>query len=131
MSQEVLRHTSPLYTDVLMTYVSGGIASHISPFVTPQDIGSLLNSANFCMITLDCDEMTVTYPDLYYLLRDLQVFIGVHLICFILQWSEIACHHFFWIEYFVIVHQIRKKIASIFSHQAKIICASDFEHIPD
>lgn len=51
---------------------TGGIASHISPFVTPQDIGSLLNSANFCMITLDCDEMTVTYPDLYYLLRDLQ-----------------------------------------------------------
>ena len=53
--------------------LSGGIAPHISPFVSPADLGSLLNGAKFCMITLDSEEITVTYPDMYFLLRDIQV----------------------------------------------------------
>jgi len=51
---------------------TGGIAPHISPFVTPSDLGSLLNGAKFCMITLDSEEITITYPDLYFLMRDIQ-----------------------------------------------------------
>lgn len=37
----------------------GGIGAHVSPFVTPQDIGSMMNRAGFDMITLDFDEITV------------------------------------------------------------------------
>jgi NADH dehydrogenase [ubiquinone] 1 alpha subcomplex assembly factor 5 len=39
----------------------GGLGSHISPFVQPQDIGSLMNRAGFGMITLDLDEITVIF----------------------------------------------------------------------
>ncbi|TKR94940.1 hypothetical protein L596_009166 [Steinernema carpocapsae] len=35
----------------------GGVGAHISPFVQPQDIGSLMNRAGFDMITLDTDEI--------------------------------------------------------------------------
>ncbi|XP_063685538.1 arginine-hydroxylase NDUFAF5, mitochondrial-like [Bolinopsis microptera] len=51
---------------------TGGIAPHISPFVTPADLGSLLTGARFCMITLDSEDITITYPDLYFLMRDIQ-----------------------------------------------------------
>ena len=54
-------------------YFPGGIAAHVSPFVTPADLGSLLTNSRFCMVTLDSDDVTITYPDLYFLLRDLQV----------------------------------------------------------
>uniref|UniRef100_A0A1I7SGQ8 Arginine-hydroxylase NDUFAF5, mitochondrial n=1 Tax=Bursaphelenchus xylophilus TaxID=6326 RepID=A0A1I7SGQ8_BURXY len=37
----------------------GGIGSHISPFVQPQDIGGLMGRAGFGMITLDLDEIEV------------------------------------------------------------------------
>lgn len=39
----------------------GGLGSHISPFVQPHDIGSLMNKAGFGMITLDLDEIEVIY----------------------------------------------------------------------
>ena len=38
----------------------GGVGSHISPFVQPQDVGGLLSKAGFDMITLDLDEIEVT-----------------------------------------------------------------------
>jgi len=51
---------------------TGGISTHISPFATPQDIGSLLQSAGFVMITLDTEDVTVRYPDIHVIMRDLQ-----------------------------------------------------------
>lgn len=39
----------------------GGIGSHISPFVQPHDIGSLMHHAGFEMITLDMDEIEVVF----------------------------------------------------------------------
>ncbi|CAI5441221.1 unnamed protein product [Caenorhabditis angaria] len=51
----------------------GGIGSHISPFVRAQDIGGLLSSAGFDMITLDTDEIEVGYPNMFSLLYDLQL----------------------------------------------------------
>jgi NADH dehydrogenase [ubiquinone] 1 alpha subcomplex assembly factor 5 len=39
----------------------GGLGSHVSPFVQPHDIGSLMNRAGFAMITLDLDEIEVCF----------------------------------------------------------------------
>ncbi|KAH7710158.1 methyltransferase [Aphelenchoides avenae] len=50
----------------------GGMGAHISPFVLPQDIGSLMNRAGFDLITLDTDEIEVGYPNMFALLYDLQ-----------------------------------------------------------
>uniref|UniRef100_A0A915PWB5 dolichyl-P-Man:Man5GlcNAc2-PP-dolichol alpha-1,3-mannosyltransferase n=1 Tax=Setaria digitata TaxID=48799 RepID=A0A915PWB5_9BILA len=50
----------------------GGIGLHISPFVRADDVGSLLSRAGFGMITLDTDELTVGYPNIFALLYDLQ-----------------------------------------------------------
>uniref|UniRef100_A0A1I8EEN5 Methyltransferase domain-containing protein n=1 Tax=Wuchereria bancrofti TaxID=6293 RepID=A0A1I8EEN5_WUCBA len=50
----------------------GGIGLHISPFVRAEDIGSLMRQAGFGMITLDTDELTVGYPNIFALLYDLQ-----------------------------------------------------------
>ena len=41
--------------------------------MTAQDLGSLLQSAKFCMVTLDSELVTSTYPDLHYIMEDLQV----------------------------------------------------------
>uniref|UniRef100_A0A183GPN8 Arginine-hydroxylase NDUFAF5, mitochondrial n=1 Tax=Heligmosomoides polygyrus TaxID=6339 RepID=A0A183GPN8_HELPZ len=38
---------------------TGGVGSHISPFIKAQDIGGLLNKAGFDMVTLDSDEVVV------------------------------------------------------------------------
>jgi NADH dehydrogenase [ubiquinone] 1 alpha subcomplex assembly factor 5 len=37
----------------------GGIGAHISPFVQPQDIVSLMNRAGFAMITIDLEDIEV------------------------------------------------------------------------
>ncbi|VDN93645.1 unnamed protein product [Brugia pahangi] len=50
----------------------GGIGLHISPFVRADDVGSLMSQAGFGMITLDTDELTVGYPNIFALLYDLQ-----------------------------------------------------------
>lgn len=50
----------------------GGFAAHISPFATVQDLGNLLNRAGFSMLTLDIDEMVITYPTMYELMYDLK-----------------------------------------------------------
>ena len=59
-----------------MYFLSGGISTHISPFATPQDIGALLQGAGFVMITMDTEDITVRYPDLHKIMRDLQVSLG-------------------------------------------------------
>uniref|UniRef100_A0AC35UI81 Methyltransf_11 domain-containing protein n=1 Tax=Rhabditophanes sp. KR3021 TaxID=114890 RepID=A0AC35UI81_9BILA len=53
--------------------VLGGIGAHISPFVQPHDVSSLMNKAGFDMVTLDCDEIEVGYPNMFALMYDLQL----------------------------------------------------------
>merc|ERR1712107_655467 len=50
----------------------GGFSPHISPFVEVRDLGSLLNRANFSMITIDTDDLKVKYPTIFQLMRDLK-----------------------------------------------------------
>ena len=49
----------------------GGFGLHISPFITPQDIGGLLTRAGFTMLTIDADEIVVNYPTIFELMNDL------------------------------------------------------------
>lgn len=51
----------------------GGISPHVSPFVTVQDLGNLLNKSGFKMITIDIDEIVIEYPDLLTLMNELQL----------------------------------------------------------
>uniref|UniRef100_A0A0K0E6Z8 Arginine-hydroxylase NDUFAF5, mitochondrial n=1 Tax=Strongyloides stercoralis TaxID=6248 RepID=A0A0K0E6Z8_STRER len=51
----------------------GGIGAHISPFVQPQDISRIMNKAGFDMVTLDCDEIEIGYPNMFALMYDLQL----------------------------------------------------------
>ncbi len=50
----------------------GGISSHVSPFVTPQDLGGLLNRCGFALLTIDSDEVRAAFPTIFELMRDLK-----------------------------------------------------------
>jgi len=50
----------------------GGFAAHVSPFVEVKDLGGLLNSNNFTLLTIDTDDLKVRYPTIFPLLRDLK-----------------------------------------------------------
>ncbi|XP_075214802.1 arginine-hydroxylase NDUFAF5, mitochondrial isoform X2 [Lycorma delicatula] len=50
----------------------GGISPHVSPFTQIRDIGSLMTRAGFTMLTIDTDEITVGYPTMFELMRDLK-----------------------------------------------------------
>lgn len=50
----------------------GGLSPHISPFTEIRDIGSLLTRAGFTMLTIDTDEIVVTYPSMFELMWDLK-----------------------------------------------------------
>jgi len=50
----------------------GGFAPHVSPFVEVKDLGSLLNTNNFTMLTIDTDDLRVRYPSIFPLMRDLK-----------------------------------------------------------
>lgn len=50
----------------------GGFGLHVSPFVTPQDLGGLLNRAGFTMLTIDTDEIVVNYPTMFELMYDIK-----------------------------------------------------------
>jgi len=50
----------------------GGFAPHISPFVEVKDLGGLLNSNNFTLLTIDTDDLKVRYPTIFPLMRDLK-----------------------------------------------------------
>lgn len=50
----------------------GGLSPHISPFTEVRDIGSLLTSAGFTMLTIDTDEIVVKYPSIFELMLDLK-----------------------------------------------------------
>lgn len=50
----------------------GGISPHISPFTQIRDVGALLNHAGFTMLTIDTDEIVVSYPSIIELMYDLK-----------------------------------------------------------
>jgi NADH dehydrogenase [ubiquinone] 1 alpha subcomplex assembly factor 5 len=48
------------------------MSPHLSPLTTAQDIGALLNSAGYSMLTLDLDEIVIMYPTIFELIYDLK-----------------------------------------------------------
>lgn len=50
----------------------GGVAPRISPFVRLRDIGALMQSAGFSMLTLDTEELVIRYPSMFELMWDLK-----------------------------------------------------------
>jgi NADH dehydrogenase [ubiquinone] 1 alpha subcomplex assembly factor 5 len=50
----------------------GGFAPHISPYITVNDLGNLLTRSGFTMLTIDIDEVTITYPSMFELMYDLK-----------------------------------------------------------
>ncbi|XP_066586661.1 arginine-hydroxylase NDUFAF5, mitochondrial [Prorops nasuta] len=50
----------------------GGISAHISPFTGASDVGGLLNTAKFTLLTIDVDEIVVGYPSMFELMYDLK-----------------------------------------------------------
>ena len=50
----------------------GGIGQHISPFVEVQDLGNLLNRCGFKMLTIDNDELKVSFSSIFKLMEDLK-----------------------------------------------------------
>ncbi|XP_003745080.2 arginine-hydroxylase NDUFAF5, mitochondrial [Galendromus occidentalis] len=52
--------------------LEGGFGIHVSPFVQASDLGGLLRSAGFTMLTLDSDMICVGYPSMRELMADLK-----------------------------------------------------------
>lgn len=50
----------------------GGVSPHVSPLADVKDIGGLLQSAGFKMLTVDIDDIVVDFPDTFALMQDLQ-----------------------------------------------------------
>lgn len=50
----------------------GGVSTHTSPLADVRDIGGLLQSAGFNLLTVDVDDIVVDYPSIFALLEDLQ-----------------------------------------------------------
>ncbi|XP_025412745.1 arginine-hydroxylase NDUFAF5, mitochondrial [Sipha flava] len=50
----------------------GGVTPRISPFVRLRDVGALMQSAGFSMLTLDTDELIIRYPSMFELMWDLK-----------------------------------------------------------
>ena len=50
----------------------GGISPRVSPLADVKDIGGLLQSAKFKMLTVDVDDIVIMYPDIFALMTDIQ-----------------------------------------------------------
>ncbi|CAH2255552.1 arginine-hydroxylase NDUFAF5, mitochondrial isoform X1 [Pelobates cultripes] len=50
----------------------GGFSPHVSPFTAVTDLGNLLGSSGFNMLTVDTDEIQVHYPGMFEVMLDLQ-----------------------------------------------------------
>lgn len=50
----------------------GGVSPHVSPLVDVKDMGGLLQSAGFKMLTVDVDDIVIAYPNIFALMMDLQ-----------------------------------------------------------
>lgn len=51
--------------------LKGGVSPHISPFVDIKDAGSLLQRAGFALPVVDRDTITVTYKNMFRLMKEL------------------------------------------------------------
>ncbi|CDK28562.1 unnamed protein product [Kuraishia capsulata CBS 1993] len=51
----------------------GGISPRVSPFVGSSDVGNLMQRAKFNLLTVDVEEIVVAYPDMWSMMRDLQL----------------------------------------------------------
>lgn len=50
----------------------GGFGAHVSPFTEVRDLGNLLNRAGYAMLTIDIDDIVITYPSMIELMQDLK-----------------------------------------------------------
>lgn len=50
----------------------GGVSTHTSPLADTRDIGGLLQSAGYKLLTVDVDDIVVDYPSIFELMQDLQ-----------------------------------------------------------
>lgn len=50
----------------------GGVSTHTSPLADVRDVGGLLQSAGFKLLTVDVDDIIVDFPDSFALMQDLQ-----------------------------------------------------------
>jgi len=50
----------------------GGISPHVSPMTDSRDMSNLLGRAGFTLLTVDVDEVKVSYPSMWELLDDLR-----------------------------------------------------------
>ncbi|KAF8625592.1 hypothetical protein AX15_005292 [Amanita polypyramis BW_CC] len=50
----------------------GGISPHVSPMTDIKDVSNLLGRAGFTLLTVDVDEVEVTYPSIWELMEDLK-----------------------------------------------------------
>lgn len=54
------------------TELLGGVFPHVLPFADLRDVGALLQRAGFALPVADTDKLTVRYPDMVALMRDLR-----------------------------------------------------------
>ncbi|MEC8563075.1 MAG: methyltransferase domain-containing protein [Pseudomonadota bacterium] len=52
--------------------VEGGVSPRVAPSVDVRDLGGLLQRAGFALPVVDADRLTVTYDDVFALMRDLR-----------------------------------------------------------
>ncbi|EJD01536.1 S-adenosyl-L-methionine-dependent methyltransferase [Fomitiporia mediterranea MF3/22] len=50
----------------------GGISPHVSPMTNNSDMSNLMGRAGFTLLTIDVDEVKVTYPSIWELMDDLR-----------------------------------------------------------
>ena len=50
----------------------GGVSTRVSPLADVRDVGGLLQSAGFKLLTVDVDDIVIDFPDTYTLMQDLQ-----------------------------------------------------------
>lgn len=50
----------------------GGVSTHTSPLADVKDVGGLLQSAKFQLLTVDIDDIIIDYPNIFALIEDLQ-----------------------------------------------------------
>lgn len=50
----------------------GGMSPHVSPFTHVRDVGGLLNASGFTLQTVDVDSITVWYPSMWEVMRDVR-----------------------------------------------------------
>ena len=51
---------------------SGGVSPRISPMADPRDASNLLQRAGFTLLTVDVEDITISYPSMWELIEDLR-----------------------------------------------------------